>query len=217
MGTAPPEPSLATIVTGAFLVSLATVAIPGPITLVASRLAMRRLAPAVWFLLGVTALDVALFAALVAGAGPAVRAIGEIPMFEVLGGFVLLWAGIAALRRPRPTAPPTDREGPERRRDAAYFLLGVAVAGGNPQYWFWWLSAGVAFIQASRAYGPAGMAWLLAALIGGVGVWYAPLLAAIQRGKTLLSPRIEVMVRKGLAVIMAALGLALVVVGVDRL
>ena len=123
MGTALPGPSLAALVTGAFLVSLATVAIPGPITLVASRLALRRLAPAVWFLLGVTALDVALFAALVAGAGPVVRAIGEVPIFEVLGGFVLLWAGIAALRPPRPATPPADRESPERRRDPAYFLL----------------------------------------------------------------------------------------------
>lgn len=217
MGAAPPALSLPALVTGAFLVSLATVAVPGPITLVASRLALRRLPAAVWFLLGVTALDVVLFVALAAGAGPLVRAIGDIPIFEVIGGLALVWAGIAALRplpKPQPSAAP---DAPQARSGAMYFLLGVAVAAGNPQYWFWWFTAGIALIQAARAHGAGGLAWMLVALIAGVAVWYVPLLTAVDRGKKLLSPRAEAAILKGLAVVMVVLGAALVVVGIGRL
>ncbi len=212
-----PSLSLPALVGSAFLISFATVVVPGPITVVASRLALQRLSAAVWFLIGVTCLDVALFLALAAGAGPLMRGLGGLPLVEIVGGFVLLWAGAASLRgvpRPhrRPPSPANDG-----RRGAAYFFLGVAVAAGNPHYWFWWLSAGLALIQAARGYGHGGLLWLLTALVGGVVGWYVPLLAAIRRGRSLLSPRAEAWILKGLAVVMMLLGAALVGVGVARL
>ena len=63
--------SLPALVAAAFFVSLATVAVPGPITLVATRLALaRHPVAALWFLVGVTTLDVVLFSALASGAAP---------------------------------------------------------------------------------------------------------------------------------------------------
>ena len=73
--------SLPALVVSGFVVSLATVAVPGPITLVASRLALsRHLSSAVWFLVGVTALDVSLFTALAAGAAPILLAVGALDL-----------------------------------------------------------------------------------------------------------------------------------------
>ncbi len=217
MGIAAPTLSLPALVGSAFLVSFATVAIPGPITLVASRLALHRLPAAVWFLAGVTVLDVALFLALAAGAGPLMASLGGLPLFEILGGLVLLWVGIASLRR-APRAQQRDPRTPAEGRSApTYFLLGVAVAGGNPHYWFWWLSAGVALIHAARGFGANGLAWLLAALVAGVVGWYVPLLAAVRRGRTLLTPGAEALVLRLLSLAMVLLGGGLIALAVSRL
>lgn len=216
MAPAIPSLSLPALVGSAFLVSFATVAVPGPITVVASRLALERLLAAVWFLLGVTVLDVSLFLALAAGAGPVIRGLGGLPLFEVIGGLVLLWAGVASLRGvPRRGSSRSPATQP--RSSPACFFLGMAVAAGNPHYWIWWLSAGLGLIQAARSYGMTGLGWLLVALVGGVVGWYVPLLAAVRRGRTLLSPRAEAFVFKALPAGMMSLGALLLAVGVARL
>jgi threonine/homoserine/homoserine lactone efflux protein len=213
-----PPLSLPALVASGFAVSLITVAIPGPITIVATRLGLsRHLAAAVWFLIGVTALDVALFSALAAGAAPALRRIGALPVVVVLGGVALIWGGVSSLRDGSP--PPTRAQELqlERRNLASYFALGLAVSAGNPHYWIWWVTAGLAFVEAARAHGAPGLAWMLAALIGGVVAFYIPLLWALHRGRALLSPRAERLVTCGLGVVLLLLGLALTTLGVLRL
>lgn len=213
----PPLPvSLPALVASAFLVSLATVAVPGPITLVASSLALRRLGAAVWFLAGVTALDVVLFLALAGGAGPLLHSIGALPAVQIVGGFALLWAGAATLRRP--PEPPKEIPGAQlaSRADPTYFLLGVAMSAGNPQYWLWWITAGFAFVEAARGFGTAGLAWMLAALVGGVLGWYIALLSAVHHGKRLVAPRFQNLVRELLGVVTILIGAGLVVFGAWR-
>jgi threonine/homoserine/homoserine lactone efflux protein len=206
--------SLPALVASAFLVSLATVAIPGPITLVASRLALaRHLAAAIWFLVGVTVLDVALFTALAGGAAPVLRKIGALPMVEIVGGIALVWGGISSLRDVRPRPDPTLKVDIEGRSGFGSFLLGLLVAAGNPHYWIWWVTAGLAFVEAARAHGAPGLAWMLAALVGGVVCWYAPLLWALHRGSSLLTPRAEHLVTRGMGVALLLLGLGLVALG----
>lgn len=216
MVTAAPSLSLPALVGSAFLISFATVVVPGPITVVASRLALRQLPAAVWFLVGVTVLDVTLFLALAAGAAPLVRGLGGLPLIEIVGGLILLWAGVASLRHaPRQREPGAPAREP--KRPEAYFFLGMAVAAGNPHYWIWWLSAGLALIQAASGYGVSGLAWLLVALVGGVVGWYVPLLAAVRRGRTLLTASAEAWVFKGLSLVMIGLGAALIAIGIGRL
>jgi len=206
--------SLPALVASAFLVSLATVAIPGPITLVASRLVLaRHLSAAIWFLVGVTTCDVALFTALAGGAAPVLRRIGALPVVEIVGGIALVWGGLSSLRDakpPRDTGPKVDVEG---RSAAGSFLLGLAVAAGNPHYWIWWVTAGLAFVEAARAHGAPGLAWMLAALVGGVVCWYVPLLWALHHGSALLSPRAERLVTRGMGVVLLLLGMGLVGLG----
>jgi threonine/homoserine/homoserine lactone efflux protein len=133
--------SLPALVASGFVVSLATVAVPGPITLVATHLALsRHLSSAIWFLIGVTTLDVTLFTALASGAGPLLRTFGALPMVEIIGGIALLWGGISSLRAvPTHRNPRVSINNVEERKAFGSFLLGLLVAAGNPHYWIWWV------------------------------------------------------------------------------
>jgi len=73
--------SLPALVLAGFVVSLVTVVVPGPVSLVASRITMSRgILAAWWFLLGAVAVDVVLFVALAAGMAPLLRTIGALPI-----------------------------------------------------------------------------------------------------------------------------------------
>lgn len=212
--------ALPPLIAAAFLVSLATVVVPGPITIVATRLAIAHsIRAAAYFLLGVVVLDTLLFIALVAGAGPPLRQLGAIPLVELLGGLVLLWVGLASLRsEPKPAVPATANGADlGRTSSTGYFMFGIALAIGNPHYWIWWVTAGLAFIEAGRQHGTAGLLWMLTALVGGVMCWYLPLLAALHRGRTLLTPQMERLVVRGMGVALVTLGLALATLGGWRL
>ena len=212
-----PPLSLPALVASGFVVSFVTVAIPGPITIVATRLGLsRHLGAAVWFLVGVTALDAALFSALAAGAAPVLRRLGALPIVVVLGGLALLWGGVSTLRDGSEHPDPTRKLDLARRRAPSYFALGVAVSAGNPHYWIWWVTAGLAFVEGARAHGAPGLAWMLAALIGGVVAFYVPLLWALHCGRALLPVRAERLVTRSLGVILLLLGLALTGLGAAR-
>jgi threonine/homoserine/homoserine lactone efflux protein len=211
--------SLPALVASAYFVSLATVVVPGPITLVATRLALSRsIYAAISFLVGTTVLDVALFSALAAGAAPSLHRIGALPIVEIVGGLALIWGGLASFRSPSTRHEPgriyqrTDSDGLTRS-----FLLGLLVSAGNPHYWIWWATAGLAFVEAARAHGAPGMAWMLGALIAGVVSWYIPLLWALRRGRALLSARAERFVTRGMAVALVVLGAGLITLGAMRL
>ena len=211
--------SLPALVATAFLVSLATVAVPGPITLLASRLALsHRVNAAVFFLLGVTLVDVALFVALAAGAAPTLRRIGALPLIEIIGGLALFWGGVASLRE-RNAARRSPAGGPatEPRTAFASLLLGALTSLGNPHYWIWWVTAGLAFVEAARTHGRGGLLWMLAALVGGVVAWYVPLLWACRRGRALLSERGERVVTVVMGVVLLMLGVGLTGLGFHRL
>jgi threonine/homoserine/homoserine lactone efflux protein len=208
--------SLPALVASAFFVSLATVAVPGPITIVATRLGLsHHTAAAFWFLVGVTALDVALFSALASGAAPYLARFGALPVVEIIGGAALIWAGVSSWRaQPAARKPGKSKEIQlEGRRTVSYVLLGIGVSAGNPHYWIWWVTAGLAFVEAARAHGYSGLAWMLAALIGGVVVFYAPLLWVVSKGRTFMSPHIERWVVRGMGVALFLLGLGLLGLG----
>lgn len=209
--------SLPALIASAFVLSLATVVVPGPITLVLSRLAIsHRISRAVWFMAGCLSVDIVLFMALAGGAAPVLRRLGALPAVEIVGGLALLWGGWTSLRH-RPG--PRDPKRAARLEDyPAYraFLAGVVVCLGNLHYWFWWVTAGLAFVEAARAHGYPGLLWILLALIGGVVAWYAPLLWALHHGRSLLTPRGERWVMVGIGGILLAIGSTLLVIGSYR-
>lgn len=211
--------SLPALVLVGFVVSFATVVIPGPITLVATRLGLaHHLQAAAWFLLGATVLDAVLFAALASGGAPTLARLGALPAVEIAGGLVLLWGAVSSRSQTR-TTPPQEPNLKDVTKTslARFFLLGMGVSLANPHYWLWWVTAGVAFVEAAQAHGEPGLLWMLVALIGGVMSWYIPLLVALDHGKTLLSPEAESKVTKLLSVVLLAMGLGLVALGSYRL
>jgi len=209
--------TLPALIVSAFLVSLATVVVPGPITLVMSRLAIsHRISRAIWFMVGCLAVDVALFTALAGGAAPVLRRLGALPVVEIVGGLALLWGGIGSLRhRPVPRDPARAAHIEEYPATRAV-LSGVLVCLGNVHYWFWWITAGLAFVEAARAHGYAGMLWILIALIGGVVAWYAPLLWALHHGRNLMGARTERLVVVIMGGALVALGGVLFLLGSFR-
>lgn len=210
--------SLPALIASAFLVSLATVVVPGPITLVLSRLAIsHRITRAIWFLAGCLLVDIALFGALAAGAAPLLRRLGALPMVEIVGGLALLWGGWRSLRRPVRPRDPESASQIERLSARRAFLVGVIVCLGNVHYWFWWITAGLAFVEAARAHGYPGLLWILVALIGGVLAWYVPLLWALHHGRSLLTPRAERWVLVGIGALLLAIGATLLTVGSVRM
>lgn len=210
--------SLPALIASAFVVSLATVVVPGPITLVLSRLAIaHRISRAAWFLAGCLAVDIALFTALAGGAAPLLRRLGALPAVEVVGGLALLWGGWSSLRHRPPPREPGRAAHLEELQAYRAFLAGVAVCLGNLHYWFWWCTAGLAFVEAARAHGYPGLLWILAALVSGVVAWYVPLLWALHHGRSLLTPRGEHWVMVALGGILLALGSTLLVIGGVRL
>jgi len=59
--------------------------------------------------------------------------------------------------------------------------------------------------------------WILAALIGGVLAWYIPLLVTLHQGRTLLTPRRERLVVRGMGIALILLGFGLAGLGGWRL
>ena len=181
--------------------------------LVASRLVIaRRTRDAVWFLAGVTLLDVALFVALAGGAGPLLARVGAMPIVEAVGGVALLAGGLTAFLR-QDGRTRTSLSLPSWSGSRGGFLLGVAVSAGNPHYWIWWVTAGLAFVEAARSHGTLGLSVMLAALIGGVVSWYVPLVWALRRGRSLLSERAAHRLERVLAGLLVVLGLGLLALG----
>jgi uncharacterized membrane protein YidH (DUF202 family) len=60
------------------------------------------------------------------------------------------------------------------------------------------------------------LVWMLGALVGGVVSWYVPLLWALHRGSSLLTPRTEHLVTRGMGVTLLLLGLGLAGLGTWR-
>lgn len=210
--------TLPALIVSAFLVSLATVVVPGPITLVLSRLAIsHRISRAIWFLVGCLAVDVVLFTALAGGAAPVLRRLGALPAVEIIGGLALLWGGMSSLRHHPVPRDPKRAAHIEEYPIYRAVLSGLLVCLGNVHYWFWWITAGLAFVEAARAHGYAGLLWILIALIGGVIAWYAPLLWALHHGRSLMSPRTERIVVVIMGGALVALGAVLFLLGGFRL
>ncbi len=206
--------SLPALVIMGFFVSLATVLIPGPVTLVASRLTISdSVTAAAWFLLGAIAVDAALFSALAAGMAPLLRKIGALPVVELIGGLALTWGGVASLRDGSPRAEKSIDIDAEQHNVPHLMSLGAALSIGTPHYWLWWVTGGLAFVEAARGHGHSGLAWMLAALIGGVVAWYVPVIWAVHHGKVLLSKRAEHWAMVAIGAVLLALGLGLTVIG----
>jgi len=209
--------SLPAVVLSAFAVSFATVLVPSPITLAASRYSVARGTRAAAVLLtAVVITDVVAFSLMAFGFQPIMHRLGGAHIVVGLAGVLLVLGGVGMVILARRD---TERMvGRRARRLVEHeqsmhgpFLAGVGVAVLNPGYWLWWTTAGTAFIHAARHWGQMGLWLLLAAFLTGVVAWYVPLLWALHHGKRIFSTEVQARTLTTLGVVMAVVGVLLVV------
>ncbi len=209
--------SLPLTVASAFVVTLATVIVPNPSTIAASRLVVTRGArAAAAFLSAVVVLDVAVFFVMALGLQPLLYSIGGTSyLVPIAGAGMVIVGAVMMVTAPRAAAKLRARQqgSAEGRGNGGLhgpFLAGLLVPAANPGFWVWWTTVGTSFIHAARQWGRLGLALLLASFLAGVSAWYIPLVLALRRGKDVFSPRI-------LRWVLFAFGAALIAIGAHLL
>jgi threonine/homoserine/homoserine lactone efflux protein len=205
--------SLVATVASAFIVTFATVVVPSPSTLAASRATLMggsRAAAA--FLSGVLLLDTTVFLVLVFGLHPVLINVGVAHALPPVAGLALVIAGIVMVlksrgeeRQPGPTASASGpASGPALRGP---FLTALAVNAANPGFWLWWTTVGTSFIHAARHWGGMGLTLLLLAFLCGTVAWYLPLVWTLHKGREVFPAAFQQR-------LLAWFGVALVVFGI---
>jgi len=190
--------SLLTVVLSAFVVTLATVIVPSPSTMAASRYAVSHgTRAAAACLSGVVILDIVVFLALAVGFEPMLFRVGGHRYILPVAAALLLGAGLfMVIMAPRDvhsrliSARGRERADKEQKLHGP-FLAGLLIPLANPGYWIWWTTVGTSFIHAARRWGRLGLTLVLIGFLGGVIGWYVPLLFALRRGRQVFSPRVQ--------------------------
>ncbi len=207
-----PMHGLPAVIISAFFVSLATVIVPSPSTLAASRFGVTKgTRAAAACLSGVVLLDIIVFSGLALGFQPLLDRIGGSELILPIAGVLLVIAGVASI-----VAAPkdVDRLISERgkrfadREQALHgpFLAGLIIPLANPGYWIWWTTVGTAFIHTARRWGGVGLALLLAAFLAGIMAWYIPLLFALHHGRQIFSPTVQTRLLRFIGIAMVGFG-----------
>jgi threonine/homoserine/homoserine lactone efflux protein len=206
--------SLSATVLSAFLITFATVVVPSPSTVAASRLAFTHgWRAAATFLAAVVLLDIAVFSALALGFQPLLHRVGGAAYLVSAAGAGMVVIGIVmAVRPPRLASDDDIRSSGAGARAALHapFLAGLLVPAANPGFWLWWMTVGTSLIHAARHWGDLGLTALLMAFVVGVLAWYLPLVLALRRGRAVFSAR-------ALGRVVRLLGVALAVFGIHLL
>ncbi len=205
--------SLLAVVASAFVVTLATVIVPSPSTMAASRYAVSHgTRAAAACLSGVVLLDIVVFLSLAYGFEPVLYRIGGHRYLLPAASVLLLIAGLAMIvLAPRDVSTRLiSARGRERadREQALHgpFLAGLLIPIANPGYWIWWTTVGTSFIHAARRWGNLGLTLLLAGFIAGVLAWYIPLLYALHHGRQIFSRETQRKILVALGIGMMAFG-----------
>jgi len=189
------DPStLSAVIVSAFFISFATVIVPSPGTIAASRYAVTEgTRAAAACLSGVVFLDILVFLGLALGLQPLLERLGGSHYFPLIGGFFLVLAGGAMIvLAPKNVDRMVTQRGhvfARQKQDLhGPFAAGFLIPLANPGYWIWWTTIGTALIHAARHWGRMGLTLLLAGYLTGVLAWYIPLLWALRRGREVFSP-----------------------------
>ncbi len=186
--------TLPAVIVSAFFVTFATVIVPSPSTIAASRYAVTQgTRAAAACLSAVVFLDILVFLGLALGLQPLLRRIGGSHYFPLIAGFFLVIAGVGmvvlAPKNVDRMVTPKGRAFAQKEQSLhGPFVAGLLIPFANPGYWIWWTTVGTAFIHAARHWGRLGLTLLLASFITGVIAWYIPLLWALHRGREIFSP-----------------------------
>lgn len=146
------EPSL--IFSAAFLVGLSGAMAPGPVTVLLTRLTLKKgfiCAPLI--ALGHGLLELIMLLLLVFGLGNLLT--GRLAGFiGILGGGVLLWMGQKMIRNP---LQGPEEDGEKEARNLSPVHAGIMATVFNPYWFLWWGTVGAGFVSLSMEHGFLGV------------------------------------------------------------
>ncbi len=148
--------TLFAFLSGAFVISLSGVLAPGPVTAVTIGKGGQSPHSGAWIAVGHGIVEIPLMIVIALGAGqflanPTVRI-----LFGILGGLFLMYMAFGLLREARSAAVAISSYA------GSPLAAGIMLSLGNPYFFFWWATVGVALILKSWAFGLAGFVALAA-------------------------------------------------------
>jgi threonine/homoserine/homoserine lactone efflux protein len=148
--------TLLAFLSGAIIISLSGVLAPGPVTAVVIGKGGQSPHSGAWIAVGHGIVEIPLMILLTLGIGrfladPTVKIV-----FGILGGLFLLYMAIGLLREARRT------EVASSSFSGSPLAAGILLSLGNPYFFLWWATVGVALILQSWVFGLAGFLALVA-------------------------------------------------------
>ncbi|MBN2083739.1 MAG: LysE family transporter [Anaerolineales bacterium] len=148
--------SLLAFLSGAFVISLSGVLAPGPVTAVTIGKGGQSPHSGAWIAIGHGIVEIPLMILLALGVGrfladPTVKIV-----FGILGGLFLLYMAVGLMREAGRTAVAASSF------SGSPLAAGILLSLGNPYFFVWWATVGVALIMQSWVFGLAGFLALIA-------------------------------------------------------
>jgi len=191
---------IGTVFATAFLVGLSGALMPGPLTTVALREALRRgFAAAPLAALGHSILEGVLVIALVFGLGQYLRLPSVTGAVALGGGFILVFMGLTMIQEVRKgqvtietatVAAASETESRFSSGPAAPFLMGIAASISNPYWLLWWATIGAGYVAVSFRRGWPGAAAFFTGHITADFAWLMVIAGAILSGTRFMSNRV---------------------------
>lgn len=200
----------------AFLVGLSGAMSPGPyMTVTITRTLREGWLPASLMLVGHALLEGALLVGFAFGLQKLLVKPMTATILAFAGGAVLLWMGVGLARGAWTGAVAADLDvAPAGRSAMGPVLHGAFVSISNPYWTLWWATIGVTLAAKGLAIGPIGVvAFFVGHELADI-VWYGFVIAAVSRGRELLSPRVYRGVIGTLAVFLIVLGVRFILNGI---
>ena len=213
--------ALAALFATAFMIGLSGAVMPGPLLTVTMTESLRRgWRAALWLVTGHALLELAVVILLALGMHAFMERPGVLRVVGILGGGVLLWMAVGAVRAARRAedflaqsrAATTDT--PARPGTAYLIFAGAAVSASNPYWLVWWASIGAKYVVMGLEHGRAGLAVFYAGHILSDYAWYLAVGAGLTLGRHGLRPAGVRILFGACAAVLAGFGLFFFLSGV---
>jgi threonine/homoserine/homoserine lactone efflux protein len=162
---------------------------PGPLLALTLKESLKRGKwTALWLSSGHALCELVMVAALVAGLSKLVSGDTIIGPVGLLGGAILIWMGVGALRQPLPEQDVAGQS-VSLRAPRSLLLSGSAVTITNPYWTIWWLTAGLTLVVFAAKAGPAGIITFYIGHILSDFLWFGLVGVLIGSGRRFLEER----------------------------
>lgn len=182
-------PPLAELFLSSFLVGFSGAVMPGPMFTACIGESLRqgfRAGPRI--VLGHGIVEVALVALLAFGLAPLLTHPGLLRGIGIVGGALMIWMGVDLVRHSRAVAASALAGTSGGGGAGAAIRAGMFTSLGNPYFYIWWSTIGLAFILRGRDVGWAGLPVFYGGHILSDIAWYFAVAFAVSHGRRVAPP-----------------------------